>query len=234
MQTNTKKQKTVIIIPAFNEEASIGKVLRDIPGEVVSEIIVVNNNSTDKTAEIARQAGAIVLDEPKRGYGQACLKGIAYAQNLKPDIVVFLDGDYSDFPEETADLVHEIENGYDMVIGSRALGKAEKGALLPQARWGNLLAVTLIRILFGQIYTDLGPFRAIRWDKLMAINMRDTNFGWTVEMQIKAAKHGLLVTEVPVSYRKRIGVSKVTGTISGTIQASYKILFTIFKYIFSD
>jgi len=231
----TKPAKTAriaVIIPAFNEEASIANVLGDIPRDLVNEIIVVNNDSDDATAEIARRAGATVIDEPQRGYGKACLTGIARALKSDPEIIVFLDGDYSDFPEEMANLVAEIQNGYDMVIGSRVLGNPEKGALLPQARWGNLLAVTLIRVLFGQRYTDLGPFRAIRAQALTTLQMRDEDFGWTVEMQVKAAKKRLKITEVPVSYRKRIGVSKVTGTVSGTLRAGYKILFTIFKYAF--
>lgn len=233
INTPTGAPRISVIIPAFNEEASISSVLGDIPRNLVNEIIVVNNDSDDATAEVARKAGATVIDEPRRGYGKACLTGIAEALKSEPEIIVFLDGDYSDFPEEMTKLVAEIENGHDMVIGSRVLGNAEKGALLPQARWGNLLAVTLIRMFFGQRYTDLGPFRAIRTQALTALNMRDEDFGWTVEMQVKAAKKGLRVTEAPVSYRKRIGVSKVTGTVSGTLRAGYKILFTIFKYAFS-
>lgn len=222
----------IVIIPAFNEEASIGLVLADIPEHVVSNTIVVNNNSTDRTAEVARNAGAIVVDEPQLGYGKACLTGIARANSLEPEVIVFLDGDYSDFPEQLVDLVGEIKAGYDLVIGSRNLGGAEKGALLPQARFGNRLAVTLIRWFFRQEYSDLGPFRAIRWNKLISLDMCDEDFGWTVEMQVKAARDGLKITEVPVRYRKRIGVSKVTGTISGTLKAGYKILYTIFKYAF--
>lgn len=223
--------KTVVIIPAYNEERSLPLVLQDIPRELVSDVIVVNNNSTDGTAKVAEAGGAIVVNEPQRGYGKACLSGIARAAELNPEAIVFLDGDYSDHPEETALLLAELQNGCDLVIGSRVLGHAEKGALLPQARLGNLLAVTLVRWFYGQKYTDLGPFRAIRWDKLVALNMVDENFGWTIEMQIKAIRKGLKITEVPVSYRRRIGISKVTGTVSGTIRAGYKILFTIFKYL---
>lgn len=225
--------RLVVIIPAFNEEESIELVLREIPREGSPVIIVVDNGSTDATAERARAAGATVVTEMHRGYGKACLKGIQYARTLDPSAVVFLDADHSDFPDETTQLVQKLAEGYDLVIGSRVLGNAERGALLPQARWGNWLAVTLIRIFFGQRYSDLGPFRAIRWQALLAMKMVDQNFGWTVEMQVKAAIMGLKVAEVPVSYRKRIGTSKVTGTLSGTIRAGHKILWTIFKHGFS-
>ncbi len=222
--------KIVVVIPAMNEEKSIGLVLADIPRQIVSDIIVVDNGSTDRTAEVARAAGATVIREPQRGYGKACLTGIAAARKLQPAVVVFLDGDYSDTPQEMSLLLQKLSEGHDLVIGSRVLGQADRGALLPQARWGNLLAVTLIKVLFGQKYTDLGPFRAIRWDKLEALQMCDENFGWTVEMQVKAAIRGLSATEVPVSYRKRVGVSKVTGTLSGAASAGFKILWTIFRY----
>lgn len=221
--------KILVIIPALNEEKSIELVLRDIPKDSVSEVIVIDNNSTDNTAARARRAGATVLKEPKKGYGRACLTGIEYAKSLNPDAIVFLDADYSDHPDEMPLLLKKIEEGYDLVIGSRILGNAEPGALLPQANWGNRLSAFLIKLLFGYKYTDFGPFRAIKWDKLMALDMKDANFGWTVEMQVKAAKLNFKVTEVPVSYRRRIGVSKVTGTFSGTIKAGCKILFTIFK-----
>lgn len=218
-----------VIIPAFNEQDSIAKVLEDIPQGLVHEVIVVDNGSTDATAERARAAGARVIREPRKGYGSACLAGMAALDG--PDIVVFIDGDYSDHPEEMTQLVQPIlDDAADMVIGSRTLGEHEKGALLPQARFGNALATWLLRLLYGADFTDLGPFRAICYDKLLEIGMQDTNFGWTVEMQIKAAQHGLRSQEIPVSYRKRIGVSKVTGTLSGTVRASYKILYTIFKY----
>ncbi len=222
--------KTVVIIPAFNEEKAIISVLRDIPCHLVSDVIVVDNGSSDATAALARQAGAHVVREPKRGYGRACLNGMALAERLKPDVVVFLDADYSDYPEEMELLLQKIEEGYDLVVGSRVLGRSAPGALLPQARWGNRLAVSLIRLFFGFSFTDLGPFRAIRWSKLLALNMTDQNFGWTVEMQIKAIRNKLRIAEVPVSYRRRIGVSKVTGTVWGTLRAGYKILYTIFKY----
>lgn len=222
--------KVVVIIPAVNEERSIGLVLRDIPRDRVSEVVVVDNGSTDATARVAREHGATVVPEARRGYGRACLAGIAHVRPLQPDVVVFLDADYSDSPEEMRLLIQKIADGYDLVIGSRTLGRAAAGALLPQARFGNLLAVCLIRLLYGYRFTDLGPFRAVTWSALMRLDMQDQNFGWTVEMQVKAAKGGLKTTEVPVSYRKRIGVSKVTGTLSGTIRAGYKILYTIFKY----
>lgn len=223
-----------VVIPANNEEASIGLVVRDIPKDLVSEIIVVNNASTDSTATVAREAGATVLDEPTPGYGNACLKGIGYvaAQEQKTDILVFLDGDYSDYPEELPGVVAPILEGeMDMVIGSRALGSRESGSMTFPQVFGNWLATTLIRLFYGVRFTDLGPFRAIRFDKLLEINMVDRTYGWTVEMQVKAARHKLKTTEVSVNYKKRIGVSKVSGTIKGTVMAGYKIIWTIFKYL---
>jgi glycosyltransferase involved in cell wall biosynthesis len=230
------KNKILVIIPAYNEEESIGEVINDIPKELVSEIVVVNNNSTDKTTTNAESAGATVVNEMQMGYGYACLKGIKYAENLRenerPDILVFLDGDYSDYPEDIRGLVKPIiEDDIDMVIGSRTLGNAEKGALLPQQVFGNWLAITLIKLLYGMKFTDLGPFRAIKFNKLLELNMVDKTYGWTVEMQVKATKQKFRCTEVPVNYRKRIGVSKITGTVSGSIKAGYKILWTIFKYL---
>ncbi len=198
---------------------------------MVKEIVVISNASTDKTEEVASKAGATVLKEMEKGYGAACLKGIGYvADKNDADIIVFLDGDYSDYPEEMVDVVAPIINdGCDMVIGSRELGERESGAMMPQQIFGNWLATTLIRLLYNYSFTDLGPFRAIRWDKLVEIDMKDRDFGWTVEMQVKAAKLKLKCTEVSVNYRKRIGVSKVTGTIKGTVMAGYKILWTIFR-----
>ncbi|MGP0629542.1 glycosyltransferase family 2 protein [Nitrospina sp. 32_T5] len=219
-----------VILPAFNEEQSIGLVLDDLPKDRLHQIIVVDNASTDATAEVAREHGATVVAEPRRGYGSACLKGIASLNN--PDIVVFLDADYSDYPEEIDLLVKPIETGeQDFVLGSRMLLKESRKALLPQARYGNKLAVFLIQLFFGHRYTDLGPFRAIRHASLMEIGMKDTNFGWTVEMQIKAVKNNLRILEVPVKYRWRVGVSKITGTVSGTFKAGTKIIYTIFKYL---
>jgi glycosyltransferase involved in cell wall biosynthesis len=222
--------KVVVIIPALNEEDAIVRVLADIPG-LASEVIVVDNGSDDETSTRAEAAGARVVREPIRGYGQACLAGIA-ALPKDTDIVVFLDGDYSDRPAEMVYIVEPLLRGSaDLVIGSRVLGEREQGALLPQARFGNALATFLIRILYGVRYTDLGPFRAIRAEALLQINMVDRDFGWTVEMQVKAARRGLRGVEVPVSYRKRYaGASKVTGTLSGTLRAGWKILYTIFLH----
>ena len=227
-------KKTDVIIPVYNEERSIGLVIGDIPKDAVNEIVVVNNLSTDNSAEVAKNAGATVIDQDQRGYGNACLKGIEYinSKSDKPEIVVFLDGDYSDHPEELPLLLKPIaEEDYDLVIGSRATGSQEKGAMLPQAVFGNLLATFLIRLFYGYRFTDLGPFRAIKYDSLISLGMEDKTFGWTVEMQVKALKKGLKCTEVPVSYRKRIGVSKITGTLTGTVKAGYKIIWTIFKYL---
>ncbi|CAN5912796.1 glycosyltransferase family 2 protein [soil metagenome] len=224
-----------VLIPAYNEERSIALVLAAIPAGLVDEVIVVNNNSRDKTAQVAREAGATVLEEPVPGYGNACLRGIAYASAKtgphRPDILVFLDGDYSDHPEQMPLLLAPILRGEaDLVIGSRALGHREPGAMLPQQIFGNWLATSLLRRLYGARFTDLGPFRAIRTDKLLELQMQDRTYGWTVEMQLKAAKHGLRYCEVPVDYRKRIGFSKISGTVKGTVLAGYKILATIFKY----
>jgi len=221
-----------VIIPAYNEEHSIAKVVNDIPRNIVEHVIVVNNNSTDSTVEVAKKAGAIVLDEPRRGYGWACLKGIAHSKTLNTEIVVFLDGDYSDYPQEMYLLVNPILNeDIDVVIGSRALGNMQRGAMQVQQIFGNWLATSLIKLIYKYEFTDLGPFRAIKYDKLVEIDMQDVDFGWTVEMQVKAAKMKLKCIEVPVKYRKRIGVSKVSGTIKGTILAGHKILWTIFKLI---
>ncbi len=219
-----------VIIPAFNEEQSIGLVLDALPQDQIHEIIVVDNNSTDNTARSAIEKGARVVVEKRRGYGSACLKGISELDS--PHIVVFVDGDFSDYPEEIVKLVAPIEAGeMDFVLGSRMILPESRSALLPQSRYGNQLAVFLIRLFFHHSYTDLGPFRAIRYDSLKSIGMQDTNFGWTVEMQIKAVKKGLRILEVPVKYRERIGVSKITGTFSGTIKAGTKIIYTIFKYL---
>ncbi|RZS96258.1 glycosyltransferase family 2 protein [Cecembia calidifontis] len=221
-----------VLIPAFNEERSIAKVIGDIP-KFVRHIVVVNNNSTDNTPLVAKGAGAIVLDEPKKGYGRACLTGMSYLASLPspPDILVFLDGDYSDYPEQMTDVIEPIiGKDYDMVIGSRAKGSRESGSMtLPQV-FGNWLATSLMKWIYKTDYSDLGPFRAIRWQKLMELGMEDQNYGWTIEMQIKAAKSGLKSTEVPVDYRKRIGVSKVSGTAKGVFGAGYKILWTIWRY----
>lgn len=225
-----------VIIPAYNEQDSIGNVLKDIPKTLVREIIVCNNASTDNTKAVAIANGATVVDQPLKGYGNACLKGIAHVKakpiNEQPDIIVFLDGDYSDHPEEMTLLVAPIlEKDMDMVIGSRALGNMQSGAMMPQQIFGNWLATNLIRLFYNYHFTDLGPFRAIKWKQLLAIDMKDQTFGWTVEMQVKAAKHQLKCMEVPMTYRRRIGVSKVSGTLKGTILAGHKILWTIFKLL---
>lgn len=223
-----------VIIPAFNEELSIEKVLAEIPRDLIIETIVVNNASTDRTAEVAARSGATVLHEPRPGYGHACLKGIEYCKERSPhpDIVVFLDGDYSDFPEETMTIVRPIlDNKADLVIGSRTLGSRQKGSMTVQQIFGNWLATTLLKLFFSVKFTDLGPFRAIRFSSLLELNMKDTDYGWTVEMQVKSAKKKLRSMEVPVRYRKRIGVSKVSGTVKGTIMAGYKIIFTLFRHL---
>ena len=224
-----------VIIPAHNEAKAIGLVLAEIPAGLVEEVIVVDNNSTDDTSKAARAAGATVLHEARPGYGYACLAGMTYAfgkpQSAQPDIVVFLDGDHSDYPEQLPELLAPLLSGAaDMVIGSRALGVRERGALLPQQRFGNWLASRLLRLRYGGTVTDLGPFRAILAPALLSLNMEDKTYGWTVEMQVKAARLGLRTVEVPVRYRKRIGTSKVSGTVRGTIGAGYKILWTIFRY----
>lgn len=222
-----------VIIPAYNEERAIQEVIREIPSFLVQEILVINNASTDRTEEVARKAGAVVINEFRRGYGYACLAGIAYLKdsNHSPDVVVFLDGDHSDFPEEIEKLLEPIKsNQADMVIGSRAGGIRESGSMTPQQIFGNWLATRLLRILYDASFTDLGPFRAIRFAKLLELDMQDKTYGWTVEMQLKACKQKLRYTEVSVRYRKRIGQSKISGTIKGTVLAGYKILATIFKY----
>ncbi|MDC0314055.1 glycosyltransferase family 2 protein [Flavobacteriales bacterium] len=230
-----QKRTIDVVIPAFNEQESIVHILKDMPMDWVREVVVVNNNSTDDTVKRASGNGATVLDEPRQGYGYACLKGIDYLKNKtdQPDIIVFMDADYSDHPEELALVVQPIvERNMDMVIGSRALGTRERKSMMPQQLFGNWLATRLIRLFYGVKFTDLGPFRALKFHKLLELNMQDTTYGWTVEMQVKAVKRKYEFCEVAVSYRERIGVSKITGTIKGTILAGYKILFTILKYVF--
>lgn len=223
-----------VIIPAFNEEMSIGKVISEIPRDLATRVIVINNGSADSTAAVARKADALVLDEPRPGYGYACLRGIDYCirQEPQPDVVVFMDGDYSDYPEEMAALVQPIlQNKADLVIGSRALGVREKGSMTIPQVFGNWLATNLLNLFFKVRFTDLGPFRAIRFSSLMQLDMRDRTYGWTVEMQLKAAKQKLRCMEVPVRYRKRIGFSKISGTVKGTVMAGYRILYTVFRYL---
>jgi glycosyltransferase involved in cell wall biosynthesis len=221
-----------VVIPALNEEASLALVLADLP-KTVRRVVVADNASMDGTARVAREGGAEVVAAPRRGYGSACLAGLAHLrQTGPPDVVVFVDADYSDHPNELPALVAPILSGKaDLVIGSRVLGNRERGALLPQARAGNLVACLLIRLFYGHPFTDLGPFRAIRWEALERLEMADPNFGWTAEMQVKAVRRGLRCTEVPVSYRRRLGVSKITGTVSGTFRAGYKILWTVARHI---
>ena len=218
-----------VVIPALNEERSLPLVLDEIPDEWVRQVVVADNGSSDATAAVAERHGARVVSEPRKGYGSACLAGLDLLAEDPPDIVVFLDADHSDFPEELPRVVAPILTGdAALSVGSRAVGVREPGALLPQARFGNALACTLLEALFGYQFTDLGPFRAITWEALQSLQMADPDFGWTVEMQVKAAKQGIPAVEVPVSYRSRIGVSKVTGTIKGSFMAGYKILWTIF------
>jgi glycosyltransferase involved in cell wall biosynthesis len=225
----------VVVIPALNEEASLPLVLRDLPG--VGRVIVADNGSDDRTAEVATAAGALVVQERQRGYGSACLRGLSAISELcrngepVPGVVVFLDADYSDDPGQLPELVQPILAGdADFVLGSRLLGQREPGAMPPQSVFGNRLACALMKLLFGFRYTDLGPFRAIDYGRLRDLKMSDPNFGWTVEMQIKAARQKLRTIEVPVPYRCRVGESKISGTVWGSIRAGYKILFLIAKY----
>ena len=230
-------ERITVMIPAYNEQESLPLVLRDLPS--VGRVIVANNASTDRTAEVATSAGATVVDEPRRGYGSACLAAMGELRRLidagapAPEIVVFLDADYSDHPEQLSELVAPIFNDRaDFVLGSRILGEREPGAMPPQSIYGNKLACGLMRLLFGAKHTDLGPFRAISYPHLLSLKMSDTNFGWTVEMQIKAAKTKLRTLEIPVRYRRRIGTSKISGTVRGAFSAGWKILYTIAKYGF--
>jgi glycosyltransferase involved in cell wall biosynthesis len=226
-----------VVIPAFNEERSLPlvlAVLADVARPPVRRVAVADNASTDGTSRVAREGGAEVVLETRRGYGSACLAGLDHLRRTgPPDVVVFVDADFSDHPEELPALIAPILAGEaDLVIGSRILGNREPGALLPQARAGNFVACWMIRLLYGHRFTDLGPFRAVTWEALERMKMADTNFGWTAEMQVKAVRLGLRCAEVPVSYRRRVGVSKITGTVSGAIRAGYKILWTVLRYSF--
>ncbi len=219
-----------VIVPALNEEQALPKVLADIPASV-RRVVVADNGSTDRTAEVARAHGAEIVTEPERGYGAACLRAIAHLSLDAPDVVVFLDGDYSDYPDELPQLVEPIARGeVDFVVGSRTRGLSQAGALTPQQRVGNAIATTALRLLYRAPFTDLGPFRAIRWATLLRLGMRDRNWGWTVEMQIKAARQRVPWREVPVSYRPRIGTSKVSGTLKGSLGAARKILWLLAKH----
>jgi glycosyltransferase involved in cell wall biosynthesis len=221
-----------VIIPAFNEADSIGRVIKELP-KTVSEIIVVNNNSTDDTLKNAERARATVLTEKRKGYGYACLCGLNYIakKSKAPDIIVFIDGDYSDYPEELDKVIAPIlERNLDFVVGARKKSLREEGSMTPQQIFGNWLATFLMRLFFGAKFTDLGPFRAIKYEKLKELEMQDKTYGWTVEMQLKILKKKMTYTEVPVRYKKRIGVSKVSGTVKGSIFAGIKILGWIFKY----
>ncbi len=234
MSITTSQAIIKVIIPAFNEASSIALVVGDIP-DFVDEVIVVSNNSTDATEANAANAGATVLTENRPGYGYACLKGMEYLaqQNPGPDIIVFLDGDYSDFPEQINELVAPILNdNVDFVVGARVRRFRESGSMTFPQRFGNWLATSLMRLFFNARFTDLGPFRAIKYNKLLQLQMQDKTYGWTVEMQLKALKQDLRYMEIPVRYRNRIGVSKVSGTVKGTIFAGIKILGWIFKYSF--
>ena len=222
--------RVAVVIPVFNERESLPLVVAAIPPSLGADVVVVDNGSTDGTDAVARGLPVRVVREPRRGYGSACLAGVRALAGSPPDVLVFLDGDYSDHPEEMTALVAAVESGADLAIGSRTLGRFEPGSLMPQARAGNALACFLIHLLYGHRYTDLGPFRALRWDAYGRLGMRDTGFGWTCEMQVKAVRRGLSVVEVPVSYRRRVGVSKISGTLTGTVRAGIKILWTIARY----
>ena len=225
--------KIAVIIPVLNEESSIGKVLDDIPKKV-NEIIVVDNGSKDNSAIISSNRNATVLYEKRKGYGNACLKGISYLKNKPPDIVVFLDGDYSDFPEELCKIVAPIEKGkVNFSLGARVKSLREPGSLTAQQIFGNALACVLMRLIYKSRFSDLGPFRAILWETLQSLEMQDKTYGWTVEMQLKILKRKITYTEIPIHYRKRIGISKVSGTFKGTIMAGYKILGGIGSFYFS-
>jgi glycosyltransferase involved in cell wall biosynthesis len=226
--------KIKVIIPAYNEEKAIANVIQEIPF-IVDEIIVISNNSTDNTIKAAEEAGATVLSENRKGYGYACLKGMEYISNqeIKPDIVVFLDGDYSDYPEELIKLIAPIlKDDIDFVIGSRVPSLRERGSMTPQQIFGNCLATFLMKLFFSAKFTDLGPFRAIKYNNLLALKMEDKTYGWTVEMQLKVLKQNMSYVEIPVRYKNRIGVSKVSGTIKGSVMAGIKIIGWIFKYTF--
>ncbi len=226
----TPGPKIAVVIPARDEELALPLVFRDLPDHLRRNVVVVDNGSTDRTATVARSLGARVLAEPQRGYGRACLKALTHLEEIRPDYVVFLDADHSDHPEEIPELLAPLlRDEADLVIGSRTRGRRQKGALPFHAMMGNRVATFLIWILVGFRYSDLGPLRAIVYQKLVGLQMRDAGFGWTVEMQVKAVKKGLRIREVPVSYRPRVGSSKVSGTVTGSLGAGAKIIWTIFR-----
>ena len=225
-------KKIAVIIPALNEEETLPLVLKDIQRDLVDEVVVIDNGSKDRTPSIAREGGATLLFEAKKGYGHPCLKGMEYLKAKNPDIVVFLDGNYSDHPDEIIKIVEPIvKEDYDLVCGSRVMGRAEEGALRFPVLFGNLLATVLIRLFYGFKYTDIGPFRAVKFEKLLGLDMND-NFGWTIEMQVKAVKSRFKIIEVPVSYRTGTGKSKFTGNIKGIMKIGYRILRAILKNLF--
>lgn len=237
VRTDPDKKRLVIdvLIPALNEEETVGDVLRGLreSSQPLRHLVLIDNGSTDETAARATEAGAVVLKEPRRGYGAACLRGITFLakQETPPDIVIFCDADGADDPADLGRLIEALQHGADMAVGSRTLGVVEPGALQPVQRFGNALATGLIRAVYGQRYTDLGPFRAIRYPALCALGMADTDYGWTVEMQVKAVRRGLRIVEIPVSYRRRQGgESKISSTIKGSVSAGAKILYTIFRH----
>jgi glycosyltransferase involved in cell wall biosynthesis len=221
-----------IIIPVLNEERALSTVLGSLPRDAIRRVVVVDNGSTDRSAQIARDHGARVVSEPRRGYGRAVWTGVEELLADPPEVVVFMDGDAADDPSDLEKLLQPIkEDRADLVIGSRMAGNTQKGSMSPAQKMGNILVPALIRLLYGTETTDLGPFRAVRFDTLIALNLVDRGFGITVEMQIKAAKNAVRVMEVPVTYRPRIGESKISGTMAGTIKAAFKILWVVAKYV---